>query len=246
LTDLCTIITVATPFVCIFFTFAFFIAWWLRNKATSTISCVYASSWILLSIFFVCLSSYRGHVCKRSSMYFDPQLVRAISHAFTAANISWHISEGTLLGMARHGGYIPWESDFDIQYDLADSRTKMPVLLQEVSQQGLTWEGKRRLRFSGAHAYCDLAPFTITKNRNQQDLQNRVFAADIIYPIQPCEFSELKVFCPHKPHELLRMEYGPEYLRPNLSRWAKMISDMLGGIIAPPLVEGLCQVLGVP
>lgn len=49
-------------------------------------------------------------------------------------NIPYWLSGGTLLGAARHGGFIPWDDDIDIELLLPDYKKLLKVLRKELRE----------------------------------------------------------------------------------------------------------------
>jgi len=63
-------------------------------------------------------------------------MLRFIDGVCTKNNIKYWIDSGTLLGAARHGGYIPWDDDTDICMPKADyQKFKQIMLTQNVSSE---------------------------------------------------------------------------------------------------------------
>ena len=55
----------------------------------------------------------------RKVQLFDLQILKDVVRVCDN-NIKYMISSGTLLGAVRHGGFIPWDDDIDVDMPLSD------------------------------------------------------------------------------------------------------------------------------
>ena len=60
------------------------------------------------------------------------EMGKAIHAVLTKHNISYMITFGTLLGAIRHGGFIPWDDDFDIFLFDSEYESAIKFLKQEL------------------------------------------------------------------------------------------------------------------
>ncbi|CAH1789949.1 unnamed protein product [Owenia fusiformis] len=67
-------------------------------------------------------------------------LFRTLDQAFTEANITYVMSDGTLLGSYLCHGMIPWDDDGDLMVDIAD-RPKVHFVLGELNKKGFAAHG---------------------------------------------------------------------------------------------------------
>ncbi|MDD6339107.1 MAG: LicD family protein [Butyrivibrio sp.] len=58
-------------------------------------------------------------------------ILERISFVCNKYNLKWFIAHGTLLGAVRHGGYIPWDDDIDINMPREDFEKLMSVAQKE-------------------------------------------------------------------------------------------------------------------
>lgn len=56
------------------------------------------------------------------------EILKVLDEICVNNNISYFLSEGTALGAVRHGGFIPWDDDLDIEVDMKDFNRLMDVL----------------------------------------------------------------------------------------------------------------------
>ena len=60
-----------------------------------------------------------------------------IDHICKKHGLRWWLYAGTLLGAIRHGGFIPWDDDVDINMPREDYEKFMEIFEDEVEQHGL-------------------------------------------------------------------------------------------------------------
>ena len=57
------------------------------------------------------------------------EMLKFVADICQRNNIEWWLSCGTLLGAARHGGFIPWDDDLDISVSKSDYKKLKKILL---------------------------------------------------------------------------------------------------------------------
>ena len=62
-------------------------------------------------------------------------ILRVVDSICRAHNIPYWLSSGTLLGAVRHGGFIPWDDDLDIEMLREDYLRLLPILRKELPEQ---------------------------------------------------------------------------------------------------------------
>ena len=74
-------------------------------------------------------SSLRNHQLRMLEM------LKYIDGVCKKHNISYWLSSGTLLGAVRHGGFIPWDDDLDIEMLRKDYLKLVKVLGREIDSK---------------------------------------------------------------------------------------------------------------
>lgn len=62
------------------------------------------------------------------------ELLRFIDNVCTKHSINYWISDGTLIGAVRHGGFIPWDDDIDVSILRQDYEKLIKVLPKEIEK----------------------------------------------------------------------------------------------------------------
>lgn len=62
-------------------------------------------------------------------------ILKVVDAICRAHNIPYWLSSGTLLGAVRHGGFIPWDDDLDIEMLREDYLRLLPLLRKELPEQ---------------------------------------------------------------------------------------------------------------
>lgn len=67
----------------------------------------------------------------------DVLLLRIVDKVCQQNNIKYWVDAGTCLGMVRHGGFIPWDDDMDINMMRDDYERAVPILKDTLSKYGI-------------------------------------------------------------------------------------------------------------
>lgn len=65
------------------------------------------------------------------------EILKCVDKICRKHNIPYWLSSGTLLGAVRHGGFIPWDDDLDIEMLRKDYIKLLPILKKELPSQYL-------------------------------------------------------------------------------------------------------------
>ena len=79
-------------------------------------------------------SEFKSSNTLRNSQLFTLELLRFIDNVCNKYNIDYWITGGTLLGAVRHGGFIPWDDDVDINFMRKDYEKFIKVIPKEISR----------------------------------------------------------------------------------------------------------------
>ena len=133
-------------------------------------------------------------------------LYEMFSHLVSILNknaIKWTATDGTLLGVIRHGGFIPWDDDIDIAIDKKDIETLF-WLKQQVEMRG-------KYKLVKVGKYCKLKKdnlwidiFLLTDWKfPQKHYSNLSFKNDELFPLRQEKFGDIVVNIPNKAEEYL-------------------------------------------
>ncbi|KAH9496072.1 glutamate decarboxylase gad1 [Bulinus truncatus] len=145
------------------------------------------------------------------------------TQAFAAFNITYFISEGTLIGYWRHHGIIPWDDDVDILFDSQQWQLARQVLsclpdlelnmgsdyMWKLYHKGSDfWKGEPNIKFPFIdffmynHDSAHLWPVCIWMKTEI------LLPIDWALPVEKGVFEGYPVYIPHKPAEVLDFHFG--------------------------------------
>ena len=158
------------------------------------------------------------------------------TQALSAYNISYFVSEGTLIGYWRHHGMIPWDDDVDMYID----SEKWPLARQVLSclpdiqmnmgsdymwklfhKDADLWQGEDFIKFPFIDVFLyrkdsvHVWPLTIWLKTVL------ITPVDLVFPPTKGIFEGFPVDIPRKPTEILRLEYGGSVMYDCYSRTFK-------------------------
>jgi len=60
----------------------------------------------------------------------DVRRLRIVADALGEAGVHWWVDHGTLLGLVRDGGFLPWDDDLDVSFNRAEHARVVRALLE--------------------------------------------------------------------------------------------------------------------
>lgn len=107
-------------------------------------------------------SNFKVKGILRDTQLFNLELLRFIDNVCNKHKIDYWITGGTLLGAVRHGGFIPWDDDVDINFMREDYERFIQVIPNEIKKYeyfkencGLTLLRDNKNYFSDFHDVYD-------------------------------------------------------------------------------------------
>lgn len=63
------------------------------------------------------------------------EILKEVKRVCQKHNITYYLSSGTLLGAVRHGGFIPWDDDVDIEMPYSDYKRFIAIAQEELEEE---------------------------------------------------------------------------------------------------------------
>lgn len=156
-----------------------------------------------------------------------------LAKAFDTFNVTYFVAEGTLLGLHRHHGMIPWDDDVDLMIQ-ADQWAKAKEVLSCIPDFTLDmgrdymwkfmWNRSKLWRYETVirFPYIDVFPY----NEDAEHLwpltiwmkRDLIWRSEYTYPAQRLPLEGHSVVAPRDPAGVLAPHYGPDTLSVCASR----------------------------
>ncbi len=175
---------------------------------------------VLATIFFMTMGD-------ESAKYYIPehnvlklyQLMKDVHEILEKNNIPYWVHAGTLIGVVRHMGLIPWDDDLDIAIDINNEQDLLQIF-PEIKKLGYFIIEHRYYHQYAIHFIGDLSIgldiMCLVKNNNGEycyskeweDMhQGYFFKTEELFPLQICQFGGIQVFGPKNPIPFLNRSY---------------------------------------
>lgn len=156
-------------------------------------------------------------------------IMETFDKKMTEASLTYHLYGGSLLGLYRHGGIIPWDDDIDVwinnsQSALFKNKFNDLVGFQIFSPENSTWKfysdaGIDVVGEGYKWPFVDIFRFdenaTHTWDTASQYKQLFVYEKKDIYPLKKCKFEKLLLNVPKHLEKIVTTNYAPEICATN-------------------------------
>lgn len=192
-----------------------------KNLLVSTLSL------LLVSTFTLVLKSQIPQVSPEivTQLY---QVMYDTDQIFRYHNVTYWANAGTLLGLVRHQGIIPWDDDLDI--DMPKEQEPLLLALEPLFKKlGYTLINTffgYKILCNSPQDYPFLDIFTVQEENNMifyanksiaagwgyRDGKPRYFTHEEVYPLIEKQFGSFNIFCPTNPSPWLESAYGKGFM----------------------------------
>lgn len=147
-------------------------------------------------------------------------IMKHVDEMMKSAVIDYVIARGTLLGAWRHHGFIPWDNDIDIMI-LSDALQPLIEYIESTeAHDSILWIIRHGL-------HSDVIPIKVVDKdsgyfvdiflchkeeshcwyRRNHKIHSTKYPLSGLYPTRTCMFDHLKLQCPFKPYEILKLSF---------------------------------------
>lgn len=146
------------------------------------------------------------------------EFIKEIKFYLDKYKITYWAHAGTLLGVIRHGGFIPWDDDIDFGY-IDNNNTK--YLIEELKKKyeiNYYFWGWKIISKNNNKIFIDMFEFKIEDNIVKQTKLSELvwpkenYYLNELFPLKNEKFESINLPIPDKPHIFCKRAFGDNYL----------------------------------